>query len=150
MTSSKLLRQRFARGSSSIEFALVAAFGGLFVILIGTMELGRVLFYLNSANEATRLGARIAVVCDANAAQIKTRMTDMLGILDPAKISVTYLPAGCATSADTARNTCQSVTVAIESGLKIDTAIPFVPFSLDMPTFSTTLSREAMDSAHCS
>ncbi|MGB4345407.1 MAG: TadE family protein [Burkholderiaceae bacterium] len=150
MTSAKLFRQRFARGSSSIEFALVAAFGGLFVILIGTMELGRVLFYLNTANEATRLGARIAVVCDANAAQIKTRMTEMLTILDPAKISVTYLPAGCATSADTARNTCQSVTVEIASGLQIDTAIPFVPFSLDMPAFSTTLSREAMDSANCS
>jgi hypothetical protein len=141
-------RKRQQRGASSIEFALVSAFGGLFIILIGALELGRVMFYLNTANEATRLGARIAVVCDANDAQIKSRMGAMLGLLTPEKINVTYLPSGCAGSADLARNTCESVTVAI-TNLQIDTVIPFVPLSITMPSFSTTLSREAMNTNSC-
>ena len=54
-----LMRYRQRQGgSTAVEFALVSAFGGLFVALLGAMELGRVLFYLNTANEATRLGAR--------------------------------------------------------------------------------------------
>ena len=136
------------RGAAAVEFALVSAFGGLFVALIGAMELGHVLFYLNTANEATRLGARIAVGCDANDATIKSRMTNLLPVLQPDKISVTYMPGGCASSAENARNTCQSVTVAI-TGLQINTVIPFVPFSVAMPPFSTTLSREAMNTASC-
>lgn len=145
--SLKRYRQR-QRGSTAVEFALVSAFGGLFVALIGAMELGRVLFYLNTANEATRLGARIAVVCDANDTMIKSRMTYLLPVLQSEKITVSYSPAGCASSAENARNTCQSVTVAI-TGLQIDTVIPFVPFSVTMPSFRTTLSREAMNSANC-
>src|SRR3954452_7753274 len=51
-------------GVAAIEFALVASL--FFTVLLGIMEMGRVLFYWNSAAEATRLGARIAVVCDLN------------------------------------------------------------------------------------
>lgn len=135
-------------GAAAVEFALVSAFGGLLVALIGALELGHVLFYMNTANEATRLGARIAVVCDANDSTIKSRMATLLPVLQPDKISVTYLPGGCASSAESARNSCQSVTVAI-TGVQINTVIPFVPISVAMPPFSTTLSREAMDSASC-
>lgn len=135
-------------GAAAVEFALVSAVGGLLVALFGALELGRVLFYLNTANEATRLGARIAVVCDANDATIKSRMTTLLPVLQPEKISVTYLPTGCASSVENARNSCQSVTVAI-TGVQINTVIPFVPISVAMPPFSTTLSREAMNSAGC-
>ena len=135
-------------GAAAVEFALVSAFGGLLVALIGALELGHVLFYMNTANEATRLGARIAVVCDANDTMIKSRMTYLLPVLQSEKITVSYSPAGCASSAENARNTCQSVTVAI-TGLQIDTVIPFVPFSVTMPSFRTTLSREAMNSANC-
>lgn len=135
-------------GAATVEFALVSAFGGLLVALIGALELGHVLFFLNTANEATRLGARIAVVCDANDSTIKSRMAALLPVLQPEKISVTYLPGGCASSAENARNSCQSVTVAI-TGLQINTVIPFVPFNVTMPPFSTTLTREAMNSASC-
>lgn len=135
-------------GAAAVEFALVSAFGGLLIVLIGSLELGHVLFYLNTANEATRLGARIAVVCDANDAMIKSRMTDLLPVLQPDKISVSYAPDGCASSAENARKTCQLVTVSI-TGLQIDTVIPFVPFSVTMPSFSTTLPREAMNSDNC-
>ena len=104
---------------------------------------------LNTATEATRLGARIAVVCNADDAQIKTRMAAMLPLLTPENIAVTYQPAGCASSADDARNTCASVTVAVHSGVRFNSVIPLVPINLDLPAFATTLPREAMDSASC-
>ena len=59
---------------AAVEFALVAAL--FFTLLIGIMEMGRVLFYWNSAAEATRLGARLAVVCDLNDTTIKIADAD--------------------------------------------------------------------------
>lgn len=123
-------------GVAAIEFALVAAV--FFSLLIGIMEMGRVLFYWNSAAEATRLGARVAVVCDLNDAEIKSRMQTMLSILPANKIAVAYKPAGCDV------NTCDSVTVSILPDVSVTTFIPYVPLSLTLPAFSTTLPRESM------
>lgn len=128
--------RRRQRGIAAVEFALVAAL--FFTILIGTMEMGRILFYWNSAAEATRLGARIAVVCDLNDADIKTRMQTMLSILPANKITISYLPSGCTV------NTCDSVTVSILPSVPVATFIPYVPLSLTLPPFSTTLPRESM------
>jgi len=128
------------RGATAVEFALVVGVGGFLVLLIGIMELSRVLFYMNTAAEATRLGARLAVVCNVDAPAIKNRMRNMLTVLDPDAITVSYNPAGCGIQ------TCQSVTVSISSAAAIQTVIPFVPFSINLPAFSTTLPRESMDS----
>ena len=59
-------RRRAQRGSTIVEFALIASI--LIMLLIGIFEFGRVMFYWNTASEAIRLGARTAVVCDVNAA----------------------------------------------------------------------------------
>lgn len=126
------------RGVAAVEFALVAAV--FFMLLIGIMEMGRVLFYWNTATEATRLGARIAVVCDLDDASIKSKMNALFPILSTADISVSYVPANCS-SAD-----CQQVTVSVAPGKSVTTYIPFVSLSLMMPAFSTTLSRESMQS----
>ncbi|MHB8352838.1 MAG: TadE/TadG family type IV pilus assembly protein [Burkholderiales bacterium] len=48
------------RGVTSVEFALVAAL--LLSLLFGVMELGRILFVWNSAQEVTRRAARDAAV----------------------------------------------------------------------------------------
>jgi len=113
----------------------------LFILLFGFMEMGRVLFYWNTAAEATRLGARLAVVCNKDATAIKTKMRSMLGLLAPANIDIAYAPDGCDV------NTCRMVTVSV-TGLNVTTFIPFVPLSLTMPSFSTTLPRESLDSAN--
>jgi hypothetical protein len=126
-------------GAAAVEFALVASL--LFTLLFGIMEMGRVLFYWNTATEATRLGARLAVVCNKDAAAIKTRMSNMLGILSPGNIDINYEPGGCDI------NSCRWVTVSI-TGLNVATFIPFIPLNLDMPSFSTTLPRESMDSVN--
>ena len=126
-------------GVATVEFALVASL--LFILLLGVMEMNRVLFYWNTATEATRLGARLAVVCNKEAAIVKTRMREMLNILTSDNIDVTYTPAGCDI------DSCRSVTVSL-TGLNVSTFIPFVPLNLSMPAFSTTLPRESMDDAN--
>ena len=129
------------RGVAAVEFALIASV--FFMLLIGIMEMGRLLFYWNTATEATRLGARLAVVCDLNDDAIKARMAALFPQLKPGSIAIDYLPAPC-----TAEN-CEQVTVRIVSaGTRIPTYIPFVPLSLALPEFATTLPRESMQSAN--
>lgn len=140
MTTVRLRTLSRQRGTAAIEFALVAGFGGFLVLLIGIMELSRVLFYLNSASEATRLGARLAVVCNINAPAIRTRMQERLQLLGDGDIVIEYNPPACN------QGTCQSVTVSIAPSVTINTFIPFVPFSIALPSFTTTLPRESLNS----
>lgn len=139
-----ILNDRFnQRGVAAVEFALVAAI--LFTLLIGIMEMGRILFYWNTATETTRLGARLAVVCNQDASAVKFKMQEMLNILDTSNISVRYTDINdeiCDTD-----DTCRFITVSI-TGLTVPTVIPFVPMNITMPPFSTTLPRESMDSAN--
>jgi Flp pilus assembly protein TadG len=134
-------RRQSSRGAAAVEFALVSMV--LFSILFGAFEISRLMFYWNSAAEVTRLGARMAVVCDPNATSrdaIRTRMRQLLPIIADADITVAYSPGGCTV------DTCQLATVSIVTTTPIQTYIPFVPLSVLMPTFATTLSRESMQS----
>ena len=127
------------RGVAAVEFALIASI--FFTLVFGVMEMGRMLFYMNTAAEATRLGARVAVVCDVNAAVIKTKMINMLGILTAADITISYTPAACTAS------TCESVTVSVTKN-NIQTFIPFIPLRFNLPAFSTSLPRESLTSVN--
>lgn len=143
--------KRFARqrGAAAVEFALVASVGGFMILLFGTIEMARVLYYMTAANEATEIGARLAVVCDANSALIEQRMQQILPALQPDNIAIEYSPAGCASNASAARASCDAVKVSIAPGMRITTVIPFVNVGFDMPAFATVKSREAMNSAEC-
>lgn len=125
-------------GVAAVEFAIVA--GVFFSLLIGVMEMGRVLFYWNTAAEATRLGARIAVVCDVGDSAIKTKMTALFPMVPAEKITVAYTPSGCGVG------TCDDVTVSIQA-IPIATFIPYVPLSLSLPAFATTLPAESLASS---
>jgi Flp pilus assembly protein TadG len=127
-------------GVAAVEFALIASV--LFALLFGMMEMSRLLFYWNTATEATRMGARMAVVCTMDDANIKARMTLLFPVIGQNEIRIDYLPAGCSTT------TCEQVTVRIESVKSIQTFIPFVPLSVTLPPFLTTLPRESMASAN--
>ena len=137
-TAKSFISIRHQRGAAVVEFALVAS--NFLILQIGIMEMGRILFYWNSAAEATRLGARIAVVCDLSNANIKNSMKVMLPILEPSNIDVSYQPSGCTV------DTCEYVTVSILPTVPVATYIPLVPLSLSLPSFSTTLPRESMRS----
>ncbi len=131
-------------GAAAIEFALVASI--FFMLLIGIAEFSRVLFYWNTAGEATRLGARIAVVCDVTDTAVKDRMTLLMPLLKASNIQVAYEPSGCDADADTARNSCRSVTVSV-ANVSVKTFIPVVPITVSLPPFTTTLPRESLDSS---
>lgn len=130
--------KRSQRGIAAVEFALVASL--LVTLLIGIAELSRLTFYWNTATELTRLGARLAVVCGIDDTIIKTRMRAMLPTVTEGEIDIEYLPAGC----DSAN--CTQVRVSIASITQIRTFIPFVPTSVHLAPFSTTLPRESMNS----
>ncbi len=128
-------------GAAAVEFALISLV--FFTILFGAMEMGRLMFYWNTAAEVTRLGARMAVVCDPNATSrdaIRVRMRQLLPLVATNDITISYFPAAC--TADT----CELATVSIVSTTPIQTFIPFVPLSVILPTFTTTLPRESMQS----
>lgn len=149
MKSLRYRRLNLQRGAAAVEFALVASVGGFVVLLFGAIEMARVMYYMNAANEATELGARLAVVCDANSTLIKARMQQIFPALQPDNIAIEYSPSGCASNAEVARAECTAVKVSIAPGMRVETVIPFVDVGFDMPPFVTVKSREAMNSAEC-
>jgi Flp pilus assembly protein TadG len=129
-------------GAAAVEFALVSTV--FFMLLIGTIEMGRLLWTWNAAVEATRKGARMAAVCDIGDADIKTRMIQMLPALSNSNITITYQSPGMANNACTTAN-CQSIQVSL-TGFNYSPIVPFVPMTIRLPPFTTTQRREWMDS----
>jgi len=127
-------------GATIIEFSLSLLI--FLTFMLGIVDFGRMLFTWNAANEATRMGARYAVVCDntGNEAQVRARMQRLLPQV--ASIDLAWEPAGC-TSAD-----CQGVTVTI-TNFNFQWISPITGFAsrtipIPAPTFSTYLPREIM------
>ena len=145
MTRLASVRADRQRGVAAVEFALVSVV--FFLLLFGAMEVGRLLFYWNAAVEATRSAARTAVVCSFDAPAVKARVTTLLPLVPASSVDVAYLPAGC--SAAGSATLCEQVTVSVRAGaVVVPTLIPFVSFSsVTMPTFSTTLTTESLQSA---
>lgn len=125
-------------GATTVEFAL-----GLLIFLmlvLGIVDFSRMLFTWNAANEATRAGARYAVVCDDTTQQalVLARMKALLPQVNT--VAVTWAPSGCTAA------TCQGVTVSI-TGLDYQWISPIagaVAPLIPMPGFSTYLPREVM------
>jgi hypothetical protein len=71
--------RRLQRGVTSVEFAIIGLVA--MVVLLSVLEFSRLIFVVNTLNEATRRGARMATVCPVN---------------DPAiaKVTVFNLPGG--------------------------------------------------------
>jgi Flp pilus assembly protein TadG len=136
--------RRPQRGSAAIEFVLV--FGTFLAALLAMIDFSRWLFAVNSAHEAAREGARVAVVCDKNDTAVQSRMAPFLATATGGTITVSYSPNACTVT------NCEGVTVSL-SGYHIDSIAPFMPIALNLPTAKTFLSRESMDStlnARCS
>jgi Flp pilus assembly protein TadG len=125
-----------------VEFALVC--GLLCVLLIGAVELGRMAWMWNAAVEATRHGARLAVVCDIGDARIAQRMAGRLPGLRPDQVRIDYLATGQPANA-CGRADCEAVRVAIVD-VEHQTFVPLLARTIGLPPMSTTLRREAMDS----
>jgi Flp pilus assembly protein TadG len=125
-------------GATTVEFALVLLMFLMF--LLGVTDFSRMLFTWNAANEATRLGARYAVVCDdtGNKSLVLGKMKAM--VPEIADIALGWNPAGCNAT------TCEGVTVTITT-LNFQWISPIVGAigpRFALPTFSTYLPREMM------
>lgn len=126
-------------GATAVEFALVLII--FLTFLLGIMDFSRMLFTWNAANEATRAGARFAVVCDdtTHKAQVLTKMQALLPQISD--INIAWDPPKC-TPTD-----CQGVTVSI-TGLNYQWISPIAGLAtlapIQMPSFSTFLPREVM------
>jgi Flp pilus assembly protein TadG len=131
------------QGVAAVEFAIVAAL--FFTMLFGAMEMGRLLWTWNAAAEATRLGARMAVVCDLNDPSIIDRMRERLPALQASNVQIEYLNPGNPVNTCSAA-TCKSVRVTL-AGYTHVPIIPFAALSIPIPSFQTTLPREFMQSA---
>lgn len=126
-------------GATTVEFALVLL--TFLTFLLGIMDFSRMLFTWNAANEATRAGARYAVVSDdtGNAAEVLLKMQALLPQIQT--IDLQWSPSGCTPA------TCEGVTLTI-TGLNYQWISPIAGLAglpgLPMPSFSTFLSREVM------
>jgi Flp pilus assembly protein TadG len=130
--------KRAQLGSTVVEFALVLLVFLMFLLAI--VDFTRMLFAWNAATEATRAGARYAVVCDDTFQHdaVLSRMQQIAPQITSA--SITWSPAGCLF------DSCQAVTVAV-TGLDYSWISPLpgaVAPLIPKPPFSTYLTREVM------
>jgi hypothetical protein len=136
------------RGLSTVEFALVAAV--LFTLIFAVIEFGRGFFVASALDEATRRGARMAVVCPINDPEIfQSAAFDSAVIpdLDAADISVQYLDVngGIVGSPADPAGFLQIRYVRVRVvGYQHQLFIPFVGTTFFMPEFATVLPRESL------
>lgn len=139
--------RRAHRGTGIVEFAVVAVV--FFMLLLGIMDFGRMLYTWNAAAEATRWGARLAVVCDQlTPDQIRDKMKKILPQLTDANIVINwYDPLGTVNNTCD-RSTCKAVEVSL-AGLSFDAISPFTGFAqATVPDFRTYLPRESMQAVN--
>lgn len=135
---------RLQRGAAAVEFALVT--GLVCVLLLAGVEVGRLLWTWNAAVDATRHGARLAVVCDRDAEAVTRAMLARLPSLRSAQVRVRWLDASGQDSGCSVAD-CHAVRVEL-SGVVHRAFLPVPALqSLALPAFATTLRREAMRSA---
>ena len=135
--------KRRQRGLTLVEFALVGPVA--LTVLFGCIEIGRALFVWNTVCEATRRGARVAVVSpvDPNSAVVKAavRTYGSFDNMENSNISIRYLDA---TGTETAvPASIRFVTVGV-AGLPHRLLIPFVDLEVQIPAFATTLPTESL------
>jgi Flp pilus assembly protein TadG len=129
------------RGSTLVEYSIAAL---VFVTsMFAVMEFGRALWVHNALSDATRRGARYAVLnSPANIAQVKNVVVygdpaggtkSIVPNLSPNDVTVTY--------SDMAVNT-GSATVSINS-YQFQFVIPIVGTTINMPKYTTSLTGES-------
>ncbi len=103
----KIAPKSSQRGTAAVEFALIAML--LFALLLGILELGRLFFVFNTAQEITRRAAREAVVRWVdNSPSSPAKSLALFGAVSPpgiaeltaANIQIDYLTADGVTAPD--------------------------------------------------
>jgi Flp pilus assembly pilin Flp len=147
------VNRRHQAGTTAVEFAIIGTVA--MVVILGVIEFSRMVFVVNTLSEATRRGARMAVVCPLNDPAI-ARVTvfnapgggtnsPILRGLSTANVTVEYLdqngtvmgnPGGAFTQIRYAR---VSITNFQHSLL-----IPLAIRTFTLPGYPSTLPRESL------
>ena len=152
---------RSERGSTAVEVAMAATV--FFVMIFGIIEFGRLLYTHNALTDATRRGARFAVLhaqnhpcvekvvvygeshVDVDDAECTTSGSPLINGLTEENIVVTYEGADLDGNPDSPNpwgTNLGTATVSIEE-YQFDLSIPFIGRTLNMPAYSTTLTSES-------
>lgn len=151
------LRRRRQAGSGTVEFAFVAVL--FFTLLLGLMDFGRMVFAWNAAAEATRWGARVAVVCDKlTPDQVRAKMKLILPQLTDANIEINWHNPEGVVSPGCDKTNCKGVEVRIynnaanpadPNNLTIEPLSPFMGLVMPpVPAFPAYLPRESMEATN--
>lgn len=140
--------RRRDKGITTVEFAIIGLL--MLIVVFAVIEFGRALFVMNTLTEATRRGARLAVVCPvgdpapANAAAFVSGGPVVAG-LTSANVQVQYLDVNGAALANPTANfgSINYVSVSIV-GFTLPLYIPSLALSIPMSGFTTTLPRESL------
>jgi Flp pilus assembly protein TadG len=131
-------------GLAAVEFAVVGATA--LVILFGCIEVGRTLFVWNAVGEATRRGARVAIVtasADAARAAVLAYSPSVMKALTTSNVDVTYCNEAGSTCGGAPAADTMFVTVSIQDYTHA-LMIPGLKLNLSVPAFSTTLPAESL------
>jgi len=148
--------ERKQKGQTLVEFALVALI--FFVILFGLIEFARALWTWNTIVQATRAGARFAVVEAPTGADTEVKNyvvylnsagtgTPVLPGLTVSNVTVEYLKLSTnpATVASTVSEKRSSDVVQIRiSGYAFSFVVPILGSTVTLPPFTTTLPLEGL------
>ena len=155
----RLPRRRQQSGLAVVEFAIVAALA--LIIIFAVLEIARAFFVANALTEATRRGARMAVVCPVNdpaIAQVATfnapgagNVSPVVNGLDTGDIVLRYLDRNGVEIADPSPDPTQPAEFLRIRYIQVSVAnfeheliIPFFNLTFTMPQFTTTLPRESL------
>lgn len=138
------------RGGSLIEFTVVALV--FFMMLVGIVAAGNLYYTHNALVEATRRGARYAVLnASGNTAAVQNVViygtdapsegaTPLIYNLQPGNITVCYSGGTC--NPTTAFNVAQGTVTVTITGYNFPFVLPTQTTSVAMPPYRTTLTGE--------
>ena len=151
--------RRQQSGVAVVEFAIVGALA--LILIFAVLEIARAFFVANALTEATRRGARMAVVCPVNdpaIAQVATfnapgagNVSPVVNGLDTGDIVLRYLDRDGGEIEDPSPDPTQPaeflriryIQVSVVN-FEHELIIPFFNRTFTMPEFTTTLPRESL------
>ncbi len=138
-----MINKHKQKGTETVEFAMIALL--FFVVLFAIIEFSRALFVWNALTEATRRGARMAVICPVGSLIPKqvAMFGDKGGSLATSQIINGLTPAMVAVSYSDASASPTFVQVSI-TGYSHTLMIPLWGRSITAPAFITTLPAESL------
>jgi len=132
------------KGSTLVEFAIAATV--FLMAVFAVLEFGRALWAHNALVDAARRGARYAVLHQPNGAE-DDRIRNVVVYGDPDGGTTPMLPGLSTANVQVSRSGDFSVnsgtaTVSV-TDYQFQFVLPFLPGSITMPSYSTTLTGES-------